>query len=55
MSVVAIAGGTSSIGRAVLEGIQERGTHTAIVLSRNVHYPLDKVVKYTDLIRCTVV
>ncbi|KAI0126962.1 hypothetical protein BJ170DRAFT_425144 [Xylariales sp. AK1849] len=35
MPVVAIVGGTSSIGRAVLEGIQERGTHTAIVFSRN--------------------
>ncbi|KAI0842316.1 hypothetical protein F5Y06DRAFT_124498 [Hypoxylon sp. FL0890] len=34
MAVVAIAGGARSIGRAVLEGIQERGTATPIVLSR---------------------
>ncbi|KAH9894580.1 hypothetical protein F4778DRAFT_747494 [Xylariomycetidae sp. FL2044] len=34
MPVVAIAGGSVSIGRAVLEGIQEHGIDTAIVLSR---------------------
>ncbi|KAH8587805.1 hypothetical protein B0O99DRAFT_747303 [Bisporella sp. PMI_857] len=35
MPVVAIVGGTRGIGRAVLEGIQDRGTHTVIVFSRN--------------------
>ncbi|KAI1140605.1 hypothetical protein F5Y05DRAFT_279416 [Hypoxylon sp. FL0543] len=42
MPVVAIAGGTRSIGRAVLEGIQERGTATPIVISRKYNKELEQ-------------
>ncbi|KAI1374560.1 NAD(P)-binding protein [Hypoxylon crocopeplum] len=42
MPVVAIVGGTQSIGRAVLEGIQERGTDTAIVLSRKYNKEIEQ-------------
>ena len=36
MVVVAVAGGTGGLGRAVLDAIGEAGEHTAIVLSRTV-------------------
>ena len=40
MVVVAVAGGTGGLGRAVLDAIANAGEHKAIVLSRTVSSPL---------------
>lgn len=40
MVVVAIAGGTGSVGRTVLDAIADTGEHKAIVLSRTVSSPM---------------
>ena len=39
MVVVAVAGGTGGLGRAVLDAIAKAGEHKAIVLSRTVSSP----------------
>lgn len=39
MVVVAIAGGSGGLGRTLVEGIQARGKHEVIVLSRKVCRP----------------
>lgn len=36
MVVVAVAGGSGGLGRTLVEGIQARGTHEVVVLSRKV-------------------
>ena len=36
MQVVAVAGGTGGLGRALVEGIQARGNQEVVVLSRKV-------------------
>ncbi|KAI1267746.1 NAD(P)-binding protein [Xylariaceae sp. FL1019] len=45
MPVVAVAGGTSSIGRSIVEAIVETGKHEVIVLSRKPNPELEDVLK----------
>lgn len=40
MVIVAVAGGTGGVGRAVLDAIAKSGEHKAIVLSRTVSSPV---------------
>ena len=39
MSVIAVAGGTGSIGRAVVEAILEQQKYKLVILARKVHMP----------------
>ncbi|KAI0158101.1 NAD(P)-binding protein [Xylariaceae sp. FL1272] len=45
MPVVAVAGGTSSIGRSIVEAIVESGKHEVIVLTRKLNPELQDVLK----------
>jgi len=43
MVVVAVAGGSGGLGRTLVEGIQARGTHEVVVLSRKVDFTKEKL------------
>jgi len=39
MSVIAVAGGTGKVGRAIVDALVSQGKHKVIVLSRQVSQP----------------
>lgn len=48
MSVVAVAGGTGSIGRAIVDAIIAQGKYEVIVLGRNVCSVMNPVYHRAD-------
>lgn len=39
MSVIAVAGGTGKLGRAIVDALVSEGKHTTVVLAREVREP----------------